>query len=183
MKIRIILDTSALIAGYEASSEAEHYTTPSVKEELGEAGLPLLRLETAIHTGRLKMMEPEKRYLDQVRSTAAELGEAGKLSEADMEVLAIGLQLKALGEHPLIISDDYSLQNIADRFGLDYRGMATQGIKRRIRWEVYCPGCRGRFKGLSPDAQCPICGTRLKRRPIEKGPVRSDGRRSIQLNL
>ncbi len=172
MKPVIVLDTSAFIAGYEVSSDGENYTTPSVKGELEESGLPHLRLEAAIETGRIKIMEPEERYLNQVRVIAAELGEIGELSEADIDVLSLGLQFKDLGRRPLIISDDYSLQNIAEMIGLDYRSMTTQGIKRRIRWEIYCPGCREVFQNLRPNALCPICGTRLKRRPVEKESIR-----------
>lgn len=172
MKPLIILDTSALIAGYEASMDVENYTTPSVRGELEEAGLPLLRLEAAIETGRIKIVEPEELYLNRVKSIAAELGEMGNLSKADMDVLALGLQFKSLGRKILMITDDYSLQNVADRAGLDYRSMATQGIKLRIRWEIYCPGCREVFQDLRINAQCPRCGTRLKRRPIEKESVR-----------
>ncbi|MBS7652045.1 MAG: hypothetical protein QW486_03530 [Candidatus Bathyarchaeia archaeon] len=172
MKPLIVLDTSAFIAGYEASLDSENYTTPSVKEELEEAGLLHIRLEAAIETGRIKIMEPEERYINQVRLIAAELGEIGKLSEADIDVLSLGLQFKVLGRNPLIISDDYSLQNIADKIGLNYRSMTTHGIKHRIRWEIYCPGCREVLQNLRPNAPCPICGTRLKRRPIEKESIK-----------
>lgn len=174
LKVPIILDTSAFIAGYEASHEGENYTTPSVREELEEAGLPLLRLEAAIETGRIKIIKPGEKYINRVRILAAELGEIGNLSEADIDVLALGLQLKELGWSPIIISDDYSLQNIADRACLEYRGMTTRGIKLRIRWEIYCPGCREVFRNLPPNTPCPRCGTRLKRRPAEKESARRE---------
>lgn len=173
-KIPIILDTSAFIAGYEASSEGENYTTPSVKEELEESGLPLLRVETAVEAGRIRIIEPEKGYIEQARLLAAELGEVGNLSKADIEVLALGLQFKSVGRIPIIISDDYSLQNLADRAGLNYRGMTTKGIRLRIRWEIYCPGCREVFQNLPSGASCPICGTRIRRRPIEKEVARRE---------
>lgn len=172
MRLTVLLDTSAFIMGYEASDvDEEHYTVPAVREELRRGDLPKLRLDTARRTGRLKVLSPEDRYVAEVEAAAAELGETGVLSTTDRELLALGLQLRAEGKNPIVVSDDYSVQNVADRLGLRYRSLATPGIKRRFDWIIYCPGCRRSFSRPQPGGVCPICGTELRRKPIRKRPA------------
>lgn len=173
MRPAVLLDASAFIAGYDASDvRAEHYTVPSVRDELLGDGLIRLRFDTALEAGKIRLLAPADRYVDEVEGAAAKLGERRALSRADKELLALGLQLKAEGKSPTIVSDDYSVQNAADLLDLEYKGLATMGIKRRFDWTIYCPGCRQNFIDLKIGEACPVCGTLLKRRPIGKRPAR-----------
>ena len=170
----IVLDTSALLMGYEAAEvEAEHYTVPSVREEMQRDDIRKLRLDNAIDAGRIKVKSPDPKYRAEVERIIGELGEAGALSEADAELLALGAQLKGEGWETTVISDDYSVQNVASEIGLGFKGLATQGIKRQFKWIIYCPGCRKTFDEPQDEGVCPICGTRLKRRPSRKRPLRT----------
>lgn len=170
----IVLDTSALIMGYEAAEvEAEHYTVPSVREEIQRDDIRKLRLDSAIDSGRITVKSPDPRYRADVERVIGELGEADALSEADAELLALGAQLKGEGWETTVISDDYSVQNVASELGLGFKGLATQGIKRQFRWVTYCPGCRKTFERPQDEGVCPICGTQLKRRPSRKRPLRT----------
>jgi len=172
LELAILLDTSAFLMGYEASDVDEtHYTVPAVRAELRRRNLPRLRLDMALRTGGLRLLSPHHIYVTEVETAAAELGEAGVLSPADRELLALGLQLRAEGKHPVVVSDDYSIQNVADSLGLGYRGLATAGIRRRFNWVIYCPGCRKTFSGPQPGGLCPVCGTALRRKPARKTPA------------
>ena len=153
----ILLDTSAFIMGYEVSDvDMEHYTVPAVRKELREGDLSSLRLDTALRTGKLSIRSPEARYVAELETAAAELGEAGVLSYADMELLALAIQLRAEGKNTIVVSDDYSVQNVADHLGLRYSSLATPGIKRRFDWSIYCPGCRRSFSEPQPGSVCPV---------------------------
>lgn len=179
MRSAVLLDASAFISGYDASDmRAEHYTVPSVRDELFGDDLIRLRLDAALESGKIKMLAPEDRYIDEVEGAVAELGESRALSRADKELLALGLQLKAEGKGPTIVSDDYSVQNAADLLGLGYRSLATRGIRRRFDWTIYCPGCRRTFNDLRVRDACPNCGTMLKRRPVDSRPARGGTRAS-----
>jgi len=170
----IVLDTSALIMGYEAAEvEAEHYTVPSVRGEIQRDDIRKLRLDSAIDAGRITVKSPDLKYRAEAERIIGELGEADALSEADAELLALGAQLKGEGWETTVVSDDYSVQNVASELGLGFKGLATQGIKRQFKWETYCPGCRRTFEEPQEDGVCPICGTELKRRPSRKRPLRS----------
>jgi UPF0271 protein len=170
----IVLDTSALIMGYEtAEVEAEHYTVPSVREEIHRDDIRKLRLDSAINSGRITVRSPDPKYRGETQRVIGEMGESDALSEADAELLALGAQLKGEGWETTVVSDDYSVQNVASELGLGFKGLATQGIKRQFRWETYCPGCRRTFEEPQEDGVCPICGTDLKRRPSRKRPLRT----------
>jgi UPF0271 protein len=121
-------------------------------------------------------VEPKESYLDIVEDESLRMGESQALSATDKQVLALGLQLRDEMLEPVIVSDDYSVQNMADALGLRHRGLATPGIKRQFTWTLYCPGCRREYAKPQPDDVCPICGTELKRRPSRKKDItRRDG--------
>jgi len=169
----LLLDTSAFISGYEMlDASLEHITVPEVAEELREGGLTRLRLENAQRSGRLKIFSPEPKYLKEVEAITLQLGERGVLSAADKQLLALGLQVKDGGGEPVIVSDDYSVQNTADRMSLGFQSLSTRGIQRRFEWTIYCPGCRRVFEEPQRGGICPICGTQLKRKPGRKQSLR-----------
>lgn len=169
----LILDSSAFIQGLDPQNEAA-YTVPLVVGELRD-GFIAARLRSMESTGRLKVVEPEEIYLGVVEDESLRMGESHVLSATDKQVLALGLQLMDMMLEPVIVSDDYSVQNMADALGLGYRGLATPGIKRQFTWTLYCPGCRREYAEPQPDDVCPICGTELKRRPSRKRGVTRRG--------
>lgn len=165
----LLLDTSAFISGYEMlDTSLEHLTVSEVAQELREGSLTRLRLENAQRSGRLKIFIPEPKYLEEVEAITLQLGEREALSAADKQLLALGLQVREGGGEPVIVSDDYSVQNTADRMSLGFQSLSTRGIQRRFEWTIYCPGCRRVFEEPQRGRVCPICGTQLKRRPGKK---------------
>ncbi len=162
----LILDTSAFIAGYSVQKSDELiYTVPSVREEIKEGTINRLRFENAVTSGSLKIIEPENIYREQVQSLLKNIGDDNILSITDIQIISLGIQLKTNGMTPTIVSDDYAVQNAADKLGFEFKGLMTPGIKRRYRWITYCPGCKKIFKDPPINRICTICGTKLKRRP------------------
>jgi len=159
-----VLDTSAFIQGYNLSSDEDYYTVPEVLGEIREE-LGKMRYDGAKASGKLKEIHPNDKWVKEIEAKARATGEAHKLSTTDKQLLALGLQLKTGGEAPTIVSDDYSVQNMASRLGLRFNPQVTRGIKRVLDWSIYCPGCRKGFDAPQEDNICPICGTELKRRP------------------
>ena len=162
----IVLDTSAFIMGYEAGDINEkQYTVPTVLNELSDGSFPKIRLENAVTTGRLQVSIPDYESEEKVKIILEKMGETEALSETDKQILSLGVQLEKEGYSVVIVSDDYGVQNISSSLGLHFRSLATKGIKKRIEWQIYCPGCRKVFNKPQEDNICPICGTPLKRRP------------------
>ena len=154
----LILDTSAFLAGYSVQKSDEFiYTVPLVREEIKEGTINKLRFENAIKLGTLKIIEPENIYRDKVLTVVKKIGDDQILSDTDIQIISLGLQLKTNGMKPTIISDDYAVQNVADKLGFNFQGLITPGIKRRYKWINYCPGCKKKFKDPPINKICTIC--------------------------
>ena len=173
----IILDTSAFIAGFDPFAVDEDlYSVPTVGEELASSSLPKLRFDAAIERGKLRIIEPEPLYLDRVRESSKNVGDVKFLSETDMKVLALAIQLKENRYSTTIITDDYSIQNVAKKIKVDFAPLITFGIRFYLHWLLYCPACRKKYPSDYKFNQCEICGTRLKRKPLSKRRVNKDAK-------
>jgi len=167
------LDTSAFIAGFDPFSVGEEqYSVPMVRGELFLNSLPWVRFNTAIESGRLKVRTPDVRFLDSVKEASKTVGDMCFLSEVDMQVLALALELKSTGHDPFIVTDDYSIQNVANQIGVNFASLLTFGISFRLHWILYCPACHRKYPPDYKPKLCEVCGTQLKRKPLKKTPVR-----------
>jgi len=169
----IVLDASAFISGFDPFSvEGEEYSVPSVGRELVEDSLPRLRFDMATERGRLKILEPNPSSLSEVRRQSEEAGDLRFLSAADMQILALAMQLKESGCDPLIVTDDFSIQNVARKTGVEFAPLITFGIRFLLHWLLYCPACHRKYPSDYQFNHCKICGTTLKRKPLTRTPVR-----------
>ncbi|KYH41309.1 MAG: ribonuclease VapC2 [Candidatus Bathyarchaeota archaeon B63] len=165
----IILDTTAFIAGFNIpSSNDEVYSVPEVEEELKKSPMARLRLRAAIRDGRLRLREPGSCALRRAVEASREMGDHASLSDVDMRILALAVQLREEGYDPTILTDDFSIQNVAKRLALNYEPLTTHGIKYQLRWTLYCPACRRRYPPDYGFETCIVCGTRLKRKPMSR---------------
>jgi UPF0271 protein len=168
----IVLDTSAFIAGYDPLSVSdEQFTVPTVMEELIANSMPWVRLNAAVESGKLRVRTPEEWSMRMVQESSKALGDMLYLSAADLRVLALALELKDEGYSPSIVTDDYSIQNVANQLGLRFSSLMTYGIRYRLHWILYCPACHHKYPADYRLKNCKICGTVLKRRPLAKKPV------------
>jgi UPF0271 protein len=168
-KRAVVLDTSALVAGLDPFSVGEEeYTVPSVREEMAQNSMRWIRLKTAVENGKVKVRMPREAFLRKTRAFASEVGDVFFLSETDLEVLALALELKAAGYSPLIATDDYSIQNVASRMNVEFASLSTFGIRRRLQWIRYCPACHKEYPPNYKSVRCGICGTEMKRKPLKK---------------
>jgi UPF0271 protein len=162
----IVLDTSAFLAGFDPFSlGTEQVTVPKVEEEILRNSMVKMRFETAVESGKVKVKAPAQEFLNAAKASASKVGDSFKLSEADMQLLALALQLKNEGYTPQIVTDDYSIQNVATQMGIGFLALATFGIKRLLEWIRYCPACHREYPANSKTKECQICGTELKRKP------------------
>jgi len=162
----LVLDTSAFIAGFDPFSvKEEQYIAPMVKEEFFRSSLSLTRLKTAIESGRIKVRSPKKKFLDAVKKAAIDIGDKHILSETDLQILALASNLEADGFDAVIVTDDYSIQNVASQIGIKFASLTTFGIRHLFEWIRYCPACHKRFPKDYQLKNCDVCNTELKRKP------------------
>lgn len=168
MKV-LVLDTSALIMGLDPLGlELESYSVPEVTEELRAQTGPSYRLAISASSGKLRIRTPTSDSLREIGDKAGTLGDKIALSNADASVLALALDLLHEGRTPIIVSDDYAVQNVAEGIGIAYQSLATLGIRQKFDWIFYCPACFRRYPGGGNLKVCQVCGTKLKRKPLRK---------------
>jgi endoribonuclease Nob1 len=169
----LVLDTSALIMGLDPLGlEVEIYSVPEVTEELKDQAGPSYRVAISTSSGKLKIQSPTSQSLKQVGDKAKVLGDRVVLSDADRSVLALALDLAREGREPIIVSDDYAVQNVAEGINVAYQALATLGIRQKFEWTYYCPACFRRYPGGEQEV-CQVCGTKLKRKPLRKQAARN----------
>jgi len=165
----IVLDTSAFIAGFDPMVVPEkQYTVPEVKNELNSGSMPWMRFNAAIENGKISILKPKDSFFQEVLEASKKVGDIRYLSEADLQVLALALELKSRGSNPLIVTDDYSIQNVANKIGVEFTSLMTFGIKFRFKWMLYCPACYRKYPPDYKSKDCEVCGTELKRKPKKK---------------
>lgn len=165
----LVLDSSAFIMGYNPLSIREkQVTTPAIRGELQIENVIWLRFTMACETGKLELLSPSPNAMKVVKERAKSTGDLRRLSEVDMEVLAVAEELRQSGFSPVLVSDDYSIQNVADLLQLEYTSLSTLGIRHRFQWVQYCPACHRKYPSSSSIKTCIVCGTLLKRKPLKK---------------
>jgi UPF0271 protein len=160
-----VLDTSAIINGYPPDSPIEKYTVPEVVEE-AKSIATATSVGVLIDSGDLKIWEASPRGLKKVRGKLREIG--GELSDTDAKIAALAIDLAEMGIEPILLTDDYSLQNLAEVMGLNYESVATPGIESVFVWEWACIAC-GKVLDKQVGA-CPACGNPLRRK-ISRRPL------------
>jgi UPF0271 protein len=146
-----VLDTSALLTGRQFPGELT--TVPEVLLELSRHGMTP-QLEAILNT-HVRVLSPGKESLDRVRAVSEGTGDARRLSPTDVALVALALESGAS-----LVTDDYSMQNVARALGVPYETVGEKGISEVWRWTYRCTGCGKTW----PDwhDECPICGSSLK---------------------
>lgn len=130
-----IMDTAALLARLQLHMYyGDLYTTPSVLAEVKDFE-SLYGLELSAAASRLTVKEPEPGYRALAEEVARRRGVLSSLSKADIEVLALALELREKGVSLLVLTDDYVLQRLLASEGIDFAPVKTVGIRERGRRE------------------------------------------------
>jgi UPF0271 protein len=154
-----IIDTSAILSGKPLDiPQGILVTTSGVSEELSPGGREYRTFQLLIEKG-LQIYTPTKASLRLVQERAKETGDDRRLSTADVEILALALDYKGEADCEVtILTDDYSIQNVALLLNLRFQGFSQKEITQRYQWISHCPGCKRRFQ--EPVDICPVCGTK-----------------------
>ena len=146
-----VLDATAIRSGMTFAGD-QWFTTQCVANEirLGRQGRGMDLLADLAIT----VQGPSPESLDRIRMAAESTGDIAKLSETDIEVLALALEKDAI-----LISDDYSVQNVAALLKIQFQ-TDLGGIREIIHWTFRCRGCGRYFDEQHPD--CPVCGSEIR---------------------
>ena len=156
-----VLDTAALLhwppnrlaGGVCAHSQRQEL------ERLSEARSML------IDAADLDWRSPTPAALEAAKAAAGASGDLARLSDVDVDVLALALSLQAV-----LVTDDYRLQNTFRHAGGSVEPVVNAASKHVWIWEQRCKGC-GATSSLEPDVarskqgstgECRICGSPLE---------------------
>ncbi len=172
----VIIDTSAILSGKPINfDDTMVVTTQGVSDELKPGGKDYQIFQFLIEKG-LKINLPSRESIDEIKDISTKTGDIGRLSTTDIEILALALDFsKEKDKEPVILTDDYSIQNVANVLNIKFESISQHGIKKRFKWIYRCRGCGKKFEECIK--VCPICGaatrsiisrkTNIKKRDIK----------------
>ena len=116
----------------------------------------------------VRTSEPKPESVSFATVSAMETGDMGGLSVVDLHLIALAYERKCI-----LVTDDYRMQNLAEKMGVKWKSVNFQGISEYWEWKVKCVGCGREYD--SPDkpaerkgmlGECVDCGSNLK---LKKG--------------
>ena len=147
-----VLDSSAFINEYHTSEQTA--SIPMVGDELeGESSYRF----DAMEGSGMHIHLPGPETVEKVERAARESGDLDVLSDTDVRLIAAAFELDWT-----LVTDDYAMQNVAQRLGVSVDVIAQDGIDEQRNWRFQCQGCGREFD--ENKERCPICGSDLSRK-------------------
>jgi len=146
-----ILDSSAIFLkkGLYPSMLTVSRVLKEIKDRESVSYLSLIDLE---------VKDPDSSDIEEVKKVARKTGDIYKLSETDIDLLALAFKIKKEGNEPIIVTDDYSIQNMARSLGIKTDSVVQKGISEKFKWVRICKGCKRR---VDEGKICPVCGSEV----------------------
>ncbi len=153
-----VLDSTVFLEGY--AKEFIGKPCVSVYEIIDEvkSGHAKIELEMAMRSG-LDLTEPSKASVERIEKMRDKTKD--KLSNTDIKLLALALELKKREKDTILVTDDYAMQNIAKFLDIKYLSVSEKGIREKFVWKRFCKSC-----GKPTDNEiCDICGSETAFKP------------------
>ncbi len=157
--MKVVLDTSAIIYLNDFRMFDEIFTVSDVVDEVKDK-INVLKLSGI----NLKVNDPSEVSVKEVKGIAKETGDLVKLSKTDIKILALAKENQLT-----IVSDDYNIQNVAEKIGIGYISLFSKKITKLVKWRMYCDNCKRFFDS---EKNCPKCGGQLIRKPAKQEFIR-----------
>jgi len=147
-----ILDSSAFINEYHTDERVA--TIPLVREELEDESA--YRFDAMEGSG-MHLHIPDEETVERIERAARETGDFEELSRTDIRLVAAAFELDGL-----LVTDDYAMQNVAEKLEVPTEVIDRDGISEQRAWSFQCQGCGREFDDNHD--RCPVCGTELSRK-------------------
>jgi UPF0271 protein len=147
-----VLDSSAFINDYHTDERIA--TIPLVREELEDESA--YRFDAMEGSG-MHLHIPDAETVERIERAARETGDFEELSRTDIRLVAAAFELDG---H--LVTDDYAMQNVAEKLEVPVEVIDQDGITEQRDWTFQCGGCGREFD--EHHDRCPICGSGLSRK-------------------
>lgn len=156
----VIYDTSAIIRGIlNFKSIGCAYTTHSVLRELKKRHANYAKVIALIEANILEVLSPSKKFVEKVKEKATQLGELGKISNTDLEIIALAMSFRSKEEDILVITNDFAIQNILSHLNIKYKSIGQREIREPREYTYECKNCHSKYE--TRYSFCPKCGGRV----------------------
>lgn len=124
-----LLDAAALLnsESFHFSHKDEYYTTSKVFAEWRDFRSRALA-ENAVSSGMLVVQDPCPLSLEKTISECEKTGT--RLGDADISIVALAAEFKGRKENFIVVTDDYSVQNVLKKFNAKFSSVAQGEIKK-----------------------------------------------------
>jgi UPF0271 protein len=129
-------------------------TVPIVREELEDESA--YRFDAMEGSG-MYLHIPDEETVESIERAAGETGDLAELSRTDIRLVAAAFELDGR-----LVTDDYAMQNVAEKLEVSVEVIAREGITEQRAWTFQCQGCGREFE--EEHDRCPICGSGLSRK-------------------
>jgi len=147
-----ILDSSAFINEYHTDEQIA--SIPLVREELEDESA--YRFD-ALEGSGMHLHIPDEETVERIERAARETGDFEELSRTDIRLVAATFELDGT-----LVTDDYAMQNVAEKLNVTVEVIAREGIEEQRAWLFQCQGCGREFE--DDHDRCPVCGSELSRK-------------------
>lgn len=169
-----VLDASAFIGGFE-SKDSVNFTVGEITSEVKDIKSKML-LDEFIANKKLTITEPKKESILELEKIIEKSGDDLRLSGPDSKLLALALELvndkistnNSKNENTVeIVTDDYSIQNVAKILNIKFKSVLTSGVTEIYSWKKTCEGCKTEYPSDYNRDDCDICGSNIFKRRIK----------------
>lgn len=150
---KFVLDTSAILNGVADLISPNNFVPPEVLEEIKTGSLSRV---IELSRDLINIQTPSAESIEEVCLIARKSGDFTKMSNTDIMVVSLALELKAT-----VLSNDYCIQNVCSFLKIPFRGVSMKKISRTVLWKYSCTGCGKHFE--EPADICPVCGHHIRR--------------------
>lgn len=157
-----VLDASALINGFYSENNQNVMTSSTVRE-IRDINTEML-LNNLINDKQLRIEDVDYCNDDEIMNVLLSSGDLMRLSDTDKDIIALALKYKREGYNAVTVTDDYSMQNALKLLNLEFKSVRTKGIKKTIKWQKICKGCRQEYPADTLLEECDICGSPIIRK-------------------
>ncbi|MEA4957627.1 hypothetical protein SDC9_21273 [bioreactor metagenome] len=163
--IYYILDASAFIGGFELNNSL-NFTISEISEEVKDLRSKMI-FDQAINDNILFIEEPDNSSINQLNNVISGSGDTLRLSDVDKKLLALAIDFSNQKKDIMVVTDDYSIQNVLKILDIPYRSVLTEGIKGIYNWKKICQGCKKEYPDDYDDEICEICGSKIFKKRIK----------------
>ncbi len=162
-----VLDTGVLVSTWtDKKMDSTFVTTPNIIDEVRNR-LSRFRAETLVLLERMDERTPREEDVKRVESASTSAGDRSKLSQNDIEIIALALTISGEDSDITLVSTDFAVLNTASHLGLKILD-PNKKFGQEITWVMRCPACNYKSKTPTRETECPVCGTEMRRSPLKK---------------